>query len=620
MPRKKNLYKDPYLSLLSSMSKADYEERLEILKRFRLDLDWHTKEYRLELIARLPGLYKKLQGPVPKLPAVFDNGELEQLLFDATDNWADNPISQIILPFVSLVVESGYRYEPEYDDEGRPCAEHATPLHLLVLHSSHFTRCWFDLSNELFRIYERHGVNYRDEHGLTHLHVASHFGYDCRVHGYLELGADPNCRDRKTGNAPLHLALANSLKSTVELLLRYGADPGMANAKGATPLHVLGQVHNRANLAEMLNKLSDRKYGPVRVDARDNEGNSPLHLAVGSDNNNMMVYLLRQGANPNLANNRRLTPLHLACQKNGGDVLKLLFQTIDELQQEPAPLQKGQRSARRRRRVDGVVYREANVNARDESGRTPLQLAVANCLPQAVDLLLEHGADLADFAFPTSDYFGAWFEPIMSLRMASGALASCECLEKAGYTVERDDALTIMKFFDRCGMFARKVILDRRWYDYDEQLRTRAKKIKSKQLPDGMTLEDLMMLPFELADQRMEYGHYYSLSQQGNYFDICKRSPCNEYLCEQLARGFFRRWALHPFMELIHDRLPQLCCEMILEHLTNRDLCNLCLAVAGESPVTRLRGEREPPPRQEEEARSEPPPPVKKRRSKKLKT
>ncbi|XP_014227517.1 ankyrin-1-like [Trichogramma pretiosum] len=656
MPRRKNLYMDPYPSLLSSMKEADYDERLEILKRFRLD---HIKEDRCEIIARFPGLYKQLQGPVPKLPAIFDNRELDQLLFEATDTFAGYSVTHTALQFVSLVVQSGYRYEPEHDDEGRPRAEHATPLHLVVLHSpSHFKPGWFELSDDLFRIYERHEVNYRDEHGLTLLHVASHFGYDRRVRRYLELGADPNCREGKTGNAPLHAALANGLKSTVKLLLNYGADPSMANAQGATPLHValansqksnvklllengadpsmanaegatplhvLGLIHNRANLAEMLNKLG--KHGPVHVDAQDNEGNSPLHLAVGSDNQNMMVYLLKRGANPNLVNNRRLTPLHLVCRRHNGSTLKLFFKTIDELRQESAP-QKGKRSASRRRRVDVVVYQEMNVNVRDESGRTPLQLAVANCRPQAVDLLLEHGADLADFAFPTSDYFGASFEPDRTLRMASGALASCECLEKAGYTLTRDDAVTIMKFFDGCGgMFASKEILDRRWYDDDAQLRTWGKSIKPKWLPDEMTLEDLVMLPFELADQRMEYDHYHSLSLEGLYYFVVSRSsPCNEYLCEQLARGFFRRWALHPFMELIHDRLPQLCCEMILEHLTNRDLCNVCLAVAAESsPVTQPHGEQReppPPPRQEEEARSsEPPsPPARKRRSKKLKT
>ncbi|CAB0031429.1 unnamed protein product, partial [Trichogramma brassicae] len=37
-------------------------------------------------------------------------------------------------------------------------------------------------------------------------------------------------------------------------------------------------------------------------------------------------------------------------------------------------------------------------------------------------------------------------------------------------------------------------------------------------------------------------------------------------------RKFFRRWELDPFMELIHYRLEILCCNMIIEQLTNNDL------------------------------------------------
>ncbi|CAB0038936.1 unnamed protein product [Trichogramma brassicae] len=49
-------------------------------------------------------------------------------------------------------------------------------------------------------------------------------------------------------------------------------------------------------------------------------------------------------------------------------------------------------------------------------------------------------------------------------------------------------------------------------------------------------------------------------------------------LCERVSRTFFRDWALDPFLELIHYRLPIECCEMVIEELRNQDLYNVCLA------------------------------------------
>lgn len=55
----------------------------------------------------------------------------------------------------------------------------------------------------------------------------------------LKRGANPNIQStRFSGETPLHKAALNGDKETVELLLRYGADPTIRDSNGQTPLDI----------------------------------------------------------------------------------------------------------------------------------------------------------------------------------------------------------------------------------------------------------------------------------------------------------------------------------------------------------------------------------------------
>uniref|UniRef100_A0ABD2VR85 Uncharacterized protein n=1 Tax=Trichogramma kaykai TaxID=54128 RepID=A0ABD2VR85_9HYME len=83
-------------------------------------------------------------------------------------------------------------------------------------------------------------MNYTDEFGLSHFHVACMTGCKDLVAKFLELGrADPNCRGYATGDSPLHLALLHGRDEVTDLLIRSGADPHSTNENGLTPAHGL---------------------------------------------------------------------------------------------------------------------------------------------------------------------------------------------------------------------------------------------------------------------------------------------------------------------------------------------------------------------------------------------
>ncbi|KAL7296064.1 hypothetical protein TKK_0010618 [Trichogramma kaykai] len=467
-----------------------------------------------------------------------------------------------------------------------------------------------DSARMLFKIADKQRrrveVDARDNKGNTPLHLAMSYGHKNLIGLLLRRGADPNranaegwtclhfvCHrdsdddednllrtfleindelghrlriDARSnwGNTPLHMAMDNGHKEVAKSLLRRGADPNAANNDGETPLHVLCQVDDDEyhELLVAFFRVNDELNRFAQIDARDEEGDTPLHWALFNEHKRLTELLLRRNANPNLANVHGETPLHVVCKSEHDNGLSALFFEIN------------------RERHQLVL-----VDARDNRDRTPLQLAVAHLLPDVVDDLLANGADLADFRFPAESCFAEaiatprdWDESDrlrLRLRLASLALMVVERLEKKGYELTRSDATTIMKFFAEHGLMAKSLDLDGFWID-DEEFASEAREITIKA---GLSLYDLIRSRPKPA-KRLEYEDYYEFGRSSKLRDLGEkhREACSVYLCEKLSRGFFRRWALDPFLELIRYRLPILCCEMIIERLKNEDLLRICLA------------------------------------------
>ena len=88
--------------------------------------------------------------------------------------------------------------------------------------------------------------------GSSALHVAA-FGDDpALLQLLLERGGDANLRNGVTGETPLVRAILGGGREQVRLLLAAGADPGLADDNGATPLHAAGAVNAGAIVLELL--------------------------------------------------------------------------------------------------------------------------------------------------------------------------------------------------------------------------------------------------------------------------------------------------------------------------------------------------------------------------------
>ncbi|XP_023315856.1 ankyrin-1-like [Trichogramma pretiosum] len=174
------------------------------------------------------------------------------------------------------------------------------------------------------------------------------------------------------GDTPLILAMKSGNTNAVEQLLRRGADPHLVNDDGETCLHIICKSDwNDENMAKMLFEVCDEKHQTVQVDARDNEGWTPLLAAIYQGNINLVECLLRRGASPHLADYNELTPLHAICERKNSDdgLAKRFFEITDELNQP------------------------VEIDAKNDEGSTPLHLALSHGCKKLNELLLRRQAD-----------------------------------------------------------------------------------------------------------------------------------------------------------------------------------------------------------------------------------
>ncbi|KAL7286486.1 hypothetical protein TKK_0019223 [Trichogramma kaykai] len=321
----------------------------------------------------------------------------------------------------------------ELDENGMTPLRLATLVHNEARSSNpdrNFIRELFDI------IYDTYDVNYTDESGLSHFHIACTFGYEDIVKKFLEAGHDLNHLYEKTGESTLYFAIKYKNIDTVKLLLKGGANPNLANKNGLTPVHVACiHDHEYYYLMDSIFDDSRNQYRPVQVNARTNLGNTPLHLALENDFESLVLLLLRNGADPNEANNEGSTSLHIICQKKySTDFVKLIFDVNDEIQQElqinaqdklsNAPLHLaldcifffGIESIPQRynpiatemsKRIKWVEdhsvqilftlcddkYKPVQVDAQDKRGQTPLHLALTNDKKDLTEFLLGRGVN-----------------------------------------------------------------------------------------------------------------------------------------------------------------------------------------------------------------------------------
>ena len=132
-------------------------------------------------------------------------------------------------------------------------------------------------------------IDKENEHGLTLLGIAAHYGQYEVVKSLIKHGAEINALSHSNlsfipKNTALHAAIAGvKSKEVIEFLLTNGAEPNITDSEGNTPLHIAAFEGNIA-IAELLIKNGAKTK-------HNNSGKTPIEIAEERGNSEFINFI-----------------------------------------------------------------------------------------------------------------------------------------------------------------------------------------------------------------------------------------------------------------------------------------------------------------------------------------
>uniref|UniRef100_A0A8B9RJM5 Ankyrin repeat domain 52 n=1 Tax=Astyanax mexicanus TaxID=7994 RepID=A0A8B9RJM5_ASTMX len=237
------------------------------------------------------------------------------------------------------------------------------PLHLAVLYG--FSDCCRKLLSS-------------DSLGRTCLHAAASGGNVECLNLLLSSGADLTKKD-KLGRAPLHYAAANGTFQCTVALVSAGAAVNELDLKGCSPLHYAAASQ------------TFRRYGTI-VNVHKDLSVSQRSAFVFR----CLEYLLDNGAEPGLRNNKGFSPVHYAAaygSKQNLELVEMSFNCLGDVESSfpvsPLHLAACNGHCEALRVLSETLV---SLDVRDGGGRTALFMAAQKGHASCVEVLLSHGA------------------------------------------------------------------------------------------------------------------------------------------------------------------------------------------------------------------------------------
>jgi ankyrin repeat protein len=273
-------------------------------------------------------------------------------------------------------------------------------------------------------------VNAKDDTGRTPLLVAAMSARWSNVELFASKGADVNIAD-STGKTPVLMAAEKGNLTAVKTLIDRGSDVKKADASGQTVLHYLAGQRGKA-VVQMIPEII-AKGG--QVNAKSASGATPAGMAVAGGNTAVFAALLESGIDKDGLELNSLPLAVFAYEKRQKEIAKTLLEkgadvkktgSLGETMLHAVAAQDDWQFA------NFVLGYNPDLNARDDTGRTPLLSAIDKSAIRVAGLLIEKGADVnvKDRQGQTSLHY------LAAARNATGLMAKAQA---AGIKVDAKD-------------------------------------------------------------------------------------------------------------------------------------------------------------------------------------
>jgi ankyrin repeat protein len=306
----------------------------------------------------------------------------------------------------------------------------------------------------------------KDKGGNTALHLAVAIGYEPESAGKLIAGGAPIDAANSNGDTALTIAARLEYNTMVAALASKGANIFIRNIKSQSPLSIAlsgGAGTARALLAASARNARDDSgdspyHHAVRQEAdpavigvmkelgldpssRNNDGDTALHIAAGSDASGQGEALIAAGSDPFAVNGEGETPLSIALKAPQGPLgwffPPSVLAAVDGSGNGPlhyaamAGLAQG---------VSFIAARGVEVDSRNKDGQTPLLLALKNDSTDTVNALLTLGADpdTRDASGATALHLAVYWNSSDCLKLLARSAGDLDPRDFTGKTPLRD--------------------------------------------------------------------------------------------------------------------------------------------------------------------------------------
>jgi ankyrin repeat protein len=227
--------------------------------------------------------------------------------------------------------------------------------------------------------------------GVTPFLLAARHGQLGVVQLLIQRGADANVTTSLLSNTALHLAAWGGHEQTAAFLLGQGAQSTHRGKDGRTPLMLACEMRHLGVV-----RLLAQHVGKQELEATDEEGQTALHVAALYGYDEVVSFLLGQGAMPSSRDGSNATPLMLACEEGCVGAARLLLQHAGGAQ---ALLEVDERGWTALHYAAEYSHEEtatfllgqgAQANSKAEDGTTPFMLACGSGQICVVKVLLQH--------------------------------------------------------------------------------------------------------------------------------------------------------------------------------------------------------------------------------------